>query len=141
MSQIVIPTIHVADVRATIEWYTRIGFKLVHQNEHDGQITWAMLSFGNSQVMFSSGGKLSPGRRRELDLYIYTENADDLHRHLEDRVQIVEGPHDTFYGMREFIIRDINGFWLTFGQILKKKPQRPRKLTPHLRTLRPPTSR
>jgi len=21
-----------------------------------------------------------------------------------------------FYGMREFIIRDINGFWVTFGQ-------------------------
>jgi hypothetical protein len=28
----------------------------------------------------------------------------------------VEDPHDTFYGIREFIIRDINGFWVAFGQ-------------------------
>jgi hypothetical protein len=28
----------------------------------------------------------------------------------------VEDPHDTFYGMREFIVRDNNGFWITFGQ-------------------------
>jgi hypothetical protein len=35
---------------------------------------------------------------------------------LKDRVEVVEGPHDTFYGMREFIIRDLNRFWITFGQ-------------------------
>jgi hypothetical protein len=35
---------------------------------------------------------------------------------LRERVEIREGLHDTFYGMREFIIRDINGFWMTFGQ-------------------------
>ena len=29
---------------------------------------------------------------------------------------MVEDLHDTFYGMREFIIRDLNGFWITFGQ-------------------------
>src|ERR1700720_2576724 len=25
-------------------------------------------------------------------------------------------PHDTFYGMREFTIRDLNRFWITFAQ-------------------------
>jgi hypothetical protein len=24
--------------------------------------------------------------------------------------------HDAFYGMREFIIRDLNRFWMTFGE-------------------------
>ena len=32
------------------------------------------------------------------------------------RVEIREGVHDAFYGMREFIIRDVNGFWITFGE-------------------------
>jgi len=41
---------------------------------------------------------------------------DDLSRRLKDRVLVVEGLYDAFYGMREFIIRDINGFWITFGQ-------------------------
>jgi hypothetical protein len=36
--------------------------------------------------------------------------------HLRNRVEVVEGPHDTPYGMRDFIIRDPNRFWITFGQ-------------------------
>ena len=31
-----------------------------------------------------------------------------------------ETPHDTFYGMREIIIRDLNRFWLTFGEEIVK---------------------
>src|SRR5712691_3152630 len=30
--------------------------------------------------------------------------------------QVVKGLHDTFYGTREFIIRDLNRFWMTFAQ-------------------------
>src|SRR5262249_51040544 len=43
-------------------------------------------------------------------------NVDDLYQSLKDRVEVVEGLHNTFYGMREFIIRDLNRFWITFGQ-------------------------
>lgn len=37
-------------------------------------------------------------------------------RYGNGRVDVFEGLHDTFYGMREFIIRDLNRFWITFGQ-------------------------
>jgi uncharacterized glyoxalase superfamily protein PhnB len=66
--------------------------------------------------MFSSGGQPSQQRRREVDLYVYAENVDELYQSLKDRVEVIEGLHDTFYGMREFIIRDNNRFWVTFGQ-------------------------
>jgi hypothetical protein len=66
--------------------------------------------------MFSSGGQPSQQRRREVDLYVYADNVDDLYRSLKDRVEIIEGLHETFYRMREFIIRDLNRFWVTFGQ-------------------------
>jgi uncharacterized glyoxalase superfamily protein PhnB len=108
--------IHVVDVSAAIKWYSSIGFQLVRQNHEDGEVNWAKLSFGNSEVMLSAGGKPSSDHRREVDLYITIENVDELFRQLKDRVQIVEDPHDTFYGMREFIVRDNNGFWITFGQ-------------------------
>ncbi len=55
MSQTVVSMIHVPDVRATVDWYTSIGFKLVRQNEEDGEINWAKLTFGISEVMFQSG--------------------------------------------------------------------------------------
>ncbi len=38
MPQTVVPMIHVPDVRATIEWYTSIGFTLIRQNEEDDEI-------------------------------------------------------------------------------------------------------
>ncbi len=66
--------------------------------------------------MLNIGGKPSTEKRREVDLYITTDNVDDLYRRLKGRVQVVVDPYDAFYGMREFIIRDCNGFWITFGQ-------------------------
>jgi uncharacterized glyoxalase superfamily protein PhnB len=108
--------IHVADVSATVHWYASLGFKVVRQNEEDGNINWAKLSLGNSEIMLNAGGKTSLEPRREVDLYITTIDVEELYRRLKDRVQEVEALHDAFYGMREFIIRDINGFWITFGQ-------------------------
>ena len=112
--------IHVPDVSATVDWYTSIGFKLIRHNEEDGEINWAKLLFGNSELMINAGGKRSDNHRRDVDLYITTDNVDDLYRRLKGRVQVVEEIYNAFYGMREFIIRDINGFWVTFGQPVQK---------------------
>jgi catechol 2,3-dioxygenase-like lactoylglutathione lyase family enzyme len=109
--------IHVPDVRATVDWYQSIGFNVVatYGNESDG-LSFGIVSFGDSQVMFSQGGETSTKRRREVDLYVYTDAVDELYERLKDRVDVVEGPHNTFYGMREVIIRDVNRFWITFAQ-------------------------
>jgi uncharacterized glyoxalase superfamily protein PhnB len=79
-------------------------------------LSFAILSFGDSQVMFNSGGQLSAQRRREVDLYVYADSVDEVYQRLKDRAEVVKGLHETFYGMREFIIRDLNRFWITFGQ-------------------------
>ncbi len=72
--------------------------------------------------MFNQGGRPSTAERREVDLYVYTTDVDDLYHRLEGRVGVVEGLRDTFYGMREFIIRDLNRFWVTFAEELVQKP-------------------
>jgi hypothetical protein len=112
-----VPMIHVPDVRATVEWYQGIGFTptVTFDDGGDG-LSFARLSFGTTEVMFSSGGRASNAERRDVDLYVYTEDVDGLHERLKDRVDVIEGPHDTFYGMREVIIRDLNRFWMTFGE-------------------------
>lgn len=115
-----VPMIHVPDVRATVDWYESIGFRAVNTYDNgtpDG-LSFAILAFGNGQVMFNQGGETSEKRRREVDLYAYTDDVDALYAQLKDRVDMIEEPHDTFYGMREIIIRDLNGFWITFGQEL-----------------------
>ena len=117
--QQVTPMIHVPDVRATVAWYESIGFSVLGTNEDPGEgMNFALLSYGNSQIMLSAGGRLSDADRREVDLYIRTDDVDRLYERLKDSVRIREGLNDTFYGTREFIVRDPNGFWLTFGQDL-----------------------
>ena len=120
MPRKVMPMIHVPDVRAAMEWYRSIGFTVLGVNEADGFMDWAMLSFGEGTIMFSEGGQPSTAFRREVDLYVQTEGVDELYQRLSGRVEVVEGPHDTFYGMREIIIRDLNRFWITFGEKIEK---------------------
>lgn len=116
MAEKVVPMIHAPDVGATADWYQSIGFSVLRTNEEDGETNWALLSFGGSEVMFSSGGQPSASFRREVDLYVHVDDVDSLYQRVKDRVDVVESPHDTFYGMRELIIRDLNRFWMTFGQ-------------------------
>ena len=116
MAKKVVPMIHVPDVRATVDWYQALGFSVTNTFGEDGDMNWALLSFGDGEVMFNAGGQPSSRDRREVDLYVHSDNVADLYRRLKDRVNVVEGLHDTFYGMREFIIRDLNRFWMTFGQ-------------------------
>jgi uncharacterized glyoxalase superfamily protein PhnB len=110
--------IHVPDVRATAAWYEAIGFRIVQAagDDQGSGLSFAMLAYGDSEVMFSVGGRPSRARRREVDLYVYAEDVDGLHANLKERVDVVEEPHDTFYGMRELIVRDLNRFWITFGE-------------------------
>jgi len=118
----IVPMIHVPDVRAAVAWYESIGFHLAAANEDCGEMDWASMTYGDGRVMFSAGGHASDAARREVDLYVHCDDADALRSRLDGRVEIVEGPHDTFYGMREFIVRDCNRFWITFGQPLPETP-------------------
>src|SRR5262245_30191434 len=114
--QTVTPMIHVPDVRATLAWYTSIGFEALNTFEDGGEMTFAMLGYGGSQIMLSSGGRPSQEDRRDVDLYIRTTEVEADFRRLKDVAELQQGLQDTFYGTSEFIIRDPNGFWLTFGQ-------------------------
>jgi uncharacterized glyoxalase superfamily protein PhnB len=110
--------IHVPDVRTTAAWYEAIGFTVLetYGNGGDG-LSFAILAAGETRVMVNQGGRPTAERRREVDLYVDVEEVDQLFASLKDRVEVIKPPHDTHYGMREFIIRDLNRFWITFGQI------------------------
>lgn len=52
-----------------------------------------------------------------FDAYIYVSNVDKLAMELRARrADIVEGPVDRVYEMRELLVRDCNGYMLAFGQ-------------------------
>ena len=128
------PMIHVPDVRATALGYRSIGFTpdawhvegavamssgaptpALSDAEDPGD--WALLSYGAGVVMFNAGGRASEAKRREVDLYIdLGQGVDALYQTLKDRVEVVEAHYDAFHGNRELIVRDLNGFRITFAQ-------------------------
>lgn len=123
--------LHVPDVRETALWYEAIGFVLAawHDGDANGvssgppptdrELDWALLRWGEDQLMLNEGGAASDAPRREVDLYINLApdlRVDALFERLQSWVDIVEPPHDAFHGARELIIRDLNGFWITFAE-------------------------
>ena len=112
------PMLQVPDIRTTVAWYTRIGFAVVDTAQDGGEMTWAMVAYGDGRVMFNCGGHASDAPRRDADLYIEVGDVDAVFAALPAGIVVQEALHDTFYGMRECIVRDNNGFWITFGQRL-----------------------
>jgi len=130
-----VPMICVPDVAAALDWYASIGFKELARYEDDGVVNFGMVSFGKAELMLNMHGKPGP---HDMSLWFYTDKVDDLYQLLKSRqmaaaqaalsgqpddhegVEFVEDINDTFYGVREFGIRDLTGYILYFEQPLEK---------------------
>lgn len=119
------PNLMVENVNATIEYYRDVlEFELVMSVPEEGEFDWAMMSCGGVELMFQSRGSLGseypPFAELEiggsLGFYIEVAGIDELYSGLAERAEIVAEPHMAFYGMREFTIRDCNGYVLTFAE-------------------------
>jgi uncharacterized glyoxalase superfamily protein PhnB len=108
--------IHVPDVAATADWYQALGFTVLDRGSDGEEIVFARLVLGTSELLLDAGGRASDADRREVDLYVETDDVAAAFDRLPEGVEVIEPLHDTYYGMREFIIRDCNRFWMTFGE-------------------------
>jgi hypothetical protein len=117
MQKKVVPMFHVPDVRQTVDWYRAIGFDVTSTyDDNSGGLSFADRFVWGKRSDVQLRRRLSSDHRREVDLYAYAEDVDNLYDQIKERVEIVEGPHNMFLRMREIILRDLNGFWITFGQ-------------------------
>ena len=53
-----------------------------------------------------------------ITLYVKMEGIDNFYEEVRMRndTEIIKEPNTTFYGMNEFILRDINGYIITFAE-------------------------
>jgi ankyrin repeat protein/uncharacterized glyoxalase superfamily protein PhnB len=126
-----IPMVYVPDVAAALDWYVSIGFKETARYGDDGLVNFGMVSFGKAEIMFN----VRAGRgERDVSLWFYTDEVDGLYQILkarqleaartgakggDPRIDFVEHINDTFYGARQFGVRDPNGYILYFIQLLE----------------------
>jgi catechol 2,3-dioxygenase-like lactoylglutathione lyase family enzyme len=108
------PELQVADIAAAVEFYTKkLGFRL--------GFTWgepptmAGVNLGNVQI-FLLQGKPGPDG---CSVSFVVGDADELYEYQRAKgVEVVVPIGDRHYGIRDYRVRDLNGYELSFGHHL-----------------------
>lgn len=115
----------VEDINQTIEYYENVlGFNVTQTAPAESPFEWASMESGAVELMFQTRPSLVeelPAFKDtpfggSLTFFLQMEGIAELYERLKGHVQIVQDLHDTFYGMREFAIRDCNGYILKFAE-------------------------
>ena len=119
------PNLMVEDVNATVEFYRDVlGFDLLVTVPDSGTFDWAMMKCGEAEIMFQARGSLIEELPAfegaeiggSLTLYFEVEDVESFHERIKDKVSVIQEMETKFYGMREFYIRDCNGYTLALSQ-------------------------
>jgi uncharacterized glyoxalase superfamily protein PhnB len=126
----VCPELFVPDVGAAIGFYTgKLGFTLYRVDppgEPGPSSEFAIVTLGRAVVMFaqdrlyeSMAGRIESRRGVAIDVRIMVDDADAVYNRCRDSgVEIVHEIADRYYGLRDFVISDLNGFRLRFASTL-----------------------
>jgi len=118
-----IPMLAVADVRRSVDFYTKaLGFKMVSEFRNDeGTFCWAHVLCDGVSLMLTIEGEFSvddgvKAARGSVMLYFYPDDVVELHASLQSRGFKPSRLSVRFYRMREFTMTDPDGYTLMFGQ-------------------------
>ncbi len=128
------PVIYVKNVPRSAEWYTRmLGMKVEDAMPDKKKPRFVRLTNGNVALMIGDGsdpvsGRKTPkttaeaiGARKAQKVvsfyYRVDKDLDDLYRSTKRKgAKVISPPADMPYGMREFHLRDPDGYDIAFGQ-------------------------
>ena len=110
------PMLQTSDMDRTISWYRDVlGFRCVRRMGD----AWCHLAQGGVSLMFMRNDHVGSPHATATQ-YIHVDDVDALWDALKGRVTAEWGPEDMPYGMREFAIKDPDGYFLSFGEPLRQ---------------------
>lgn len=115
-----VPMLWVKELDNTIKYYEEVlGFSCGERSDDWG---WAAMHRDNVELMFAIPLHDPTFQNSSYtgSFYIYTELTDNLWLELKDKVEVVYAIDNFHYNMRDFAIKDINGFMLQFGRNLRE---------------------
>jgi len=119
------PNLGVDDVAKAVEFYTNVlDFALVNKVEQEGKMVWAMVQGGGVTLMFEHLDSVKSWTKDpnansanvSFSLYINITGVEEFWKRLKEQTNVVQQLFTTFYGAREFTIRDPFGYLLTFAE-------------------------
>jgi catechol 2,3-dioxygenase-like lactoylglutathione lyase family enzyme len=119
------PMLSVENLQHTIAFYRdSLGFTL--RGTFGAPPVWCHLQRDGVDLMFNQpGAEITELPRRAKDFqifYIYPDDVRALHAEFTGKGLPVTDLRVTVYGMREFELRDPDGYWLWFGEDTSDPP-------------------
>jgi catechol 2,3-dioxygenase-like lactoylglutathione lyase family enzyme len=104
----------VSDIPAAVDFYTKkLGFKLGFLWGEPP--TFAGVTLDRVQIFLQKGTPDPKG----CSVYFHVGDADEFYEfHRANGVEIAMPPGDREYGIRDYSVRDLHGYYLTFGHPL-----------------------
>ena len=122
------PNVIVKDVNQTVDYYTKtLGFTLIATVPESGTYHWGMVKRDGVTMMFQTLKSLQEdmptlGIQSQGSIgtfYVRMTGIDALYQSVKGNVEIALEMRTTFYGMKEFVIKDLNGYYLSFAEEVK----------------------
>lgn len=130
------PNLMVKDVKETVNFYKdNLNFEVImavpeSQNEilteisEDKKIVYALVKNKNVEIMFQEEENLKKDLTvfnnsqigASVSFYIEIENVKDFYNQVKEKVEVVKELSTTWYGQKEFYIRENNGYILGFAE-------------------------
>jgi catechol 2,3-dioxygenase-like lactoylglutathione lyase family enzyme len=115
----------VENVARALDYYRdKLGFEVSHYDRIPEHYGYA--SRDGCQVHFACSEGVTPRPNSEVvppdmfDVYVYVDDVEGLHAELVEReANVLHGPVDQGYGLREIRVRDPHGYILAFGKRLQ----------------------
>ena len=122
-----IPMLLADDIRETMDFYRdKPGFSVTGTWPEDGKPTWCQLTSGDVKLMFFSFAPHEHDEDHDHDhidsptlsgfLYVYPDNVNEAWDALKDKAEVAWPIQNMEHGMREFALKDCNGYTLVFGK-------------------------
>ena len=118
------PNLVADNVNASVDFYTKhLGFKLVASVPETGEFGWAMVQRDTVTIMFQSLKSIEediPGLNLKKGacgtFFIKMKGLDELYKSVKGKIPMKMDLRTTFYGMKEFMIEDPDGYFMMFAE-------------------------
>ncbi len=119
-----VPFLSVKNIKKTIVWYEKIGFKCTATNhiwEPDGELNWAWIEWYGAAFMIGPDIRKVTPRFKDSGLWFNVQSVDEMTTYLTQQGISFETEDETFYGRKVISFKDINGFTVSFSSEITGK--------------------
>lgn len=104
--------LYVRDLNRSVSFYQQLGFKLDRRDGHFAQLSWEDHQF----FLDERAGLPEASESPRVNVRVLVPDADIHWKHVRDlEMQIISPIADRYYGLRDFIVSDPDGFGVRFA--------------------------